>query len=273
MLALALALGLGHFAAPTPCDGPALPLHFLDGCKMDDVQCFGGWNRGIDLEVSFHFVSKESLDDTIADYLKETGDKPAVKVPVGDASDGELAMHTHYGEAWTRQAGSVSQHIEIYTWPEALGADKVTTQLRVTESVDPTGPLPARWYRKAISPSPPAPMIDVPFLQGRKADVVSIASFEGLMSSAGAMYMETDAQVYRAYLYDPYDFIEQSAKAWALKNGYSRTPSTSFFRAGSGCFEFVITPPQNPPGKPPITMVTMYVSDKKAEHPIARIKD
>jgi hypothetical protein len=271
MVFLPILLGLSLAAAPKPCDGPALPLKFVGAYRHQNPSPDGQWNRGIYTNVQFRYISDEPLDDAIAAYLKETGDKPQTKRRMSSGHIGEVSF-TDYGAVWGRKIGSVHQTVVIRDVHDAADGPHRQTWVEISESVQPTAPLPARWYRGAISPTPPAPLVEMPFLNGRKADTVCFTSFEGLMSSAGIRFTEKDALCYGAYLDEPYKAVLKRVEEWAVKNGYAKTQWGSYFRAGSGCFEFTLQEQRRGDGRPG-TVAGMYVSEKKAEHPIEHIKN
>jgi hypothetical protein len=140
----------------------------------------------------------------------------------------------------------------------------------VFESVDLMRGMPARWYRKAVAPSPPAPLEDVPFHKGIRADSVTVTSLASIESSVGVFLGGRDARVYRAHLKGNGEATLDEIRRWASANGYREVNPNDFFKSGSGCFEFEVGSTMVSGVR--ATGVTWYVSDKKADHPVARIK-
>lgn len=266
-----LLVGVGFLAGPKPCGGPAEPLRFLSSCKMEHVQVGGLWSRGIYTTVSFHYSSGKSLDATIHECSKEKRAKGTGKGIMAKGQDHGVPI-TDYGEVFGRRLGSISQTVVIRR-RFASGLKPVgRTDIEVDETTDPAASRPAKWYRGAICAKPPARLIAMPFLGGRKADGFVLESFENLMSSAGKIFTERDAQCYVAYLDEPYGAVAKKVAAWAARNGYTKTQSRTYFRAGSGCFEFGISKQRRFDGRW-MVVADMNVSDKKADHPIVMEKN
>ena len=256
IVALALLLGI------QPTTGPVLPLKMCD--KMERVQASAGgmWTSGT-LQAFFAYTSAEPIAKLAEQLRKERPDAPPYTNKNG--------AYSYY-----RKVGAVTQQVSIWLagrWSDAAydkrhGTKHIRlTTMDIQEYIDPLAPAPTSWFGPAIAPNPPAPLIEAPFLPGRKAQSVMLESFDGLMSSKGIMYKGDDARIYMVYDASSGVAMEKRAEKWALANGYSKTQYGHYFRAGNGIFEFSV-------GGYLATgsVITMWWSQRTATHPIVMEK-
>jgi hypothetical protein len=234
--------------SPKPVDGPAIPLPFkatLVKAVLGHQWCDGLYNVELD------YRSKESVQ-TLAKRCR--GVFPTI---VRDSPKEGVFSATRFDSA-------VAQTITIYRPLNAKAGG--FTSISVADSVW-TGASPKTWYRGAISAKPPVPMPAIPFLPGEHFEMVILQSFEGLMSTAGKMYPETDAASFVHLIHRPYSQVEPLFRKFAVKSGYKKTPQNEYFKAGSGTFQMALEKTG--------ANCTLYfwTSEKSAAHPIEIIKD
>jgi hypothetical protein len=265
-MTLAICAVIAIQASPRPTDGPALAPSFLGSLKPQKISVGTDWTKGL-YSVAFEYHTSKPAKAITALCTKKNGWQ------VSSAPNAEDF------QAWRNREG-VYQNIFVirrtlhYVGNNARGhysgkKQDLYTTIGIRESID-AGGMPKRWYKGAISPRPPIEMIDLPFLRGAKTESVTLESFDNLMSSKGIMYPGTDAAVYGAVVKQPYREVRKLAADWAAKNGYTRTNHMGFFKPRVKVFEITITPYSFGPKE--TAFVTLYTSNKPAEHPVIREK-
>jgi len=241
---------------PAPCDGPSLQLPFLALCKLSSASPGPCWCRGIYESVDFTYTSAQPAAQLASLYEKATG----------------LRSQQNRSGGWVydRKVGTVHQQCVIRANDDHESFPDAAARVIVNESANPMAGMPTRWYCKAVAPNPPAPLQDVPFRKGIRADAVTVTSLGSLESSAGVYIPGADACIYEAVLRADREGTLSEIRRWAAANGYGEVNPNDFFKPGSGCFEFAVG--SRPVAGGQAIGVTWYVSDKKADHPIARIK-
>ncbi|HWA82850.1 MAG TPA: hypothetical protein VG820_05435 [Fimbriimonadaceae bacterium] len=245
-------------STPKPTAGPALPLHFLGKAKAAAIHIRDEWGRGC-RSVDFTFYSRESVQELRSQIYKEF-----VVHPNGPGTNDQYTT-------WRKKDG-ISQSITVSKGgplAKSLGAKPNRgTLIYVTEmpSIDAD---PARWYRRAISAKPPAPLIEVPFVPGLKCCQLSIGSLEQLLSTSLRERKEKDLVVYEAWTPSDMKSIAQKLSDWAAKNGYALQPYGSYFKPKAKIFEIECDNWQTN-GKG--TTITLYTTSKVVTSPIPHVK-
>lgn len=258
-----------------PTAGPALPFDALKHATLQSVRIGERWANGCKF-VSFYYRTDLSVQE-ISDIFDQ---EKTAHFDAHDPRDGFLTL--------TRRANGVHQAISVrrrktsYGISDANGSRSgVKVDPYVTISVTES-PLQdrriSRWYWEAISEDPPVPMIDVPFLKGVETTGVSVTSFDYLMSSSGQipfkngkMVLDEDAYVYTAIVERSHEALKLQFESWAAENGYSNPEfHGAWFKPKARLFEIELRPYYSLDRE--LTQVTLFVSDRIALHPIARMK-
>lgn len=250
-----------------PAAGPALPLEALKDAKLQGVSLGETWANGCK-SVGFSYGSDLTVDE-IAELCRQEWyfqDEQSW-------TDQDSFWFSRFANG-VYQSVNVSKTAATYRKSDSNGTSSITridasTTIRITESPQQDQRI-LRWYWGAISPDPPTPMIKVPFLKGVMTTEVSVDSFDNLMSSKGLTYIGSDAYVYSAVVDQSYEKLEKQLQTWASKNGYTKTSWASWFKPNTRLFEIEVRGHLSL-GREKSRLV-IYASDRKAEHPIARVK-
>lgn len=260
--ALALAL-----LSPRHAAGPGIPIHFLAGAKPVSVQISQTWASGC-YSVQFFYHVEKPLNEV----AKLCGQELFL-------SASGLRLQGRFGEALQIQPG-IRQNISISRQESAwsntdehgnstsgVHVDTFTTVV-VVDSPD-AKLSPAAWYGPAISATPPAPLIEVPFLPGIHCEAVALTSLEGLISGSGRMFTGRDAAIYETTVALPQQTVQKTLATWGAAHGYVKTQWSSYFKAKAPIFEIQVGPGY--PNRSGSTLIRLYTTSKEADRPVARI--
>jgi len=251
-----------------PTAGPALPLAVLQDAELQSVGVGDYWANGRNV-VGFTYHTDLSVKEVAEICRKEQYFHEVSSRTNPDSLQFSRRINGVHQSVSVRRRETPFATSNFDRTERGVRIDRFTT-ISINERPLQDQWIP-RWYRGAIAKEPPTPMIEVPFLKGVMTTGVSIDSFDNLMSSKGLMYPGDDAYVYSALVESSYEKLEEQLKAWASKNGYTKTPHYgSWFKPDTRLFEIELRGYYSP-GRVMIQVV-IYASDRKAEHPIARLK-
>jgi hypothetical protein len=242
---------------PRAVYGPAMPVSFLTNVKPQNVAVTHSWASGC-YAVTFSYEISKSPDEIAALWGREKEVSPI----------GKLVDHRAFANS--RSERGMTQTLSAIARDPGTGEKAPRTWITLSEAPDPNR-APSAWYGPGLSPQPPVPLVDVPFLKGVHSSSVSLTSLEGLLSMSGRMFKGTDAAVFSATVGMPTSRVTAALDRWSNGHGYRLTQYGSYFKAGSGIFEIVVNPSY--PDYRHTSTITMYSTEKRAATPIARIKD
>jgi|GEM_PF-7012906 len=235
-------------SGPIPCDGPAEPLPFLSKCSLAEKRISNVWSQGVYSPITFIYRSSLTPKELKATFIKEAG----------STLSGEESKEDKDAYTGVRQFPGLMQQ-----WRISFRKEGGATFLALYEFQKP-GTSPKRWFRDAISPNPPNPMVEFPFFGGIKADSVSTGSLQQLLSEKTTRSFEKDVFIYTVTV--PRGGMKASAEKWLLAHGYSKTRSESYFNPASRLFEVYVNEWKVKGAS--MSGVTAYYTEKKVDRPI-----
>ncbi len=148
------------------------------------------------------------------------------------------------------------------------GTPSGATMIWIDETPFDFGPLPRKWFREAIAPNPPAPLLPVPFWKGKFDETVEPTTlFELEFGQHGPP--SSKAVIYTVVVPQHWDRVHAAADKWAKANGYvAPKDNECFFKRDKGLFEIRVLPANTGPQRGG-TEIYMYWSSEIPEHPVA----
>lgn len=238
-----------------------MPLSALKGVAPHSVYIGERWVDGF-YPVSFEYRIKTSVRE-FAERIK--AERDVMSTFYSKVND-SFVMYRRRGGVYqdVQVAKRVTEYHDVDGKSVRVPVGEIVTKVRIYERVEDFE-RPFAYYRRAFSERPPVPMVEVPFARRIKTRSVSIGSFDEAMSSRGISYGGNDLVTFSTVLWGSYDEIVLDVETWAGEHGYSRTKDSTWFRPGSGLFEFGLKLLSHNS-----VVVTLHTSEREAVHPIYR---
>ncbi len=224
--------------SPKPVDGPTLAVPCLSRFELHQVNSGSGWTNGV-YSVSFTYKSHLPKQRAAALIAKSIPNAP--KPNKSEA----------YNYSCTRVSGGIIQQINVWymgdwtkpDYDKKHGTKHVRlTSISVSETPDPWSPVPARWYRNAISPKPPAPEFKLPFQAKVINQSIAICSLTQVCSSRGTYQPGTDAVSYTLDVDESCCAVLKRAESHFSSNGFTKNRFGAYYKRTSGAFDYFIYP-------------------------------